>query len=45
MPRVTLTISHVEGPSGLWVARKLLAVKRSKYPPVAKTMSAMARQL
>ena len=32
MPRGTLTISHVEGPTGLWVALKLPAVKRSKYP-------------
>ena len=32
MPRVTATISHVEGPSGLWIALKLPAVKRSRYP-------------
>ena len=32
MPRVTATINHVEGPSGLWIALKLPAVKRSKYP-------------
>ena len=32
MPRVTATISHATGPSGLWIALKLPAVKRSKYP-------------
>ena len=32
MPRVTVTISHIEGPSGLWVALKLPAVKRFRYP-------------
>ena len=31
-PRITVTISHVEGPSGLWVALKAPAVKQSKYP-------------
>ena len=32
MPKVTLTISHLAGPSGLWVALKRPAIKRSKYP-------------
>ena len=30
--RIALTISHVAGPSGLWVALKLPAIKRSRYP-------------
>ena len=31
-PRTTLTISHEAGPSGLWVALKVPAIKLSKYP-------------
>ena len=32
MTRITVTISHSEGPTGLWIALTAPAVKLSKYP-------------
>ena len=32
MSRITVTINHPEGPTGLWIVLKAPAIKLSKYP-------------